>query len=296
MRVCLLSAMLCGLPATACGQSSPLATEVIYGHKDGLALTFDVFEPDGEPNGAAVVFMVSGGWRSMWTPHAQTRVVLSPFLAAGYKGFAVRHGSSPRYGIADAVRDVRLAIRTIKHDAKKYGIDADRVGVVGMSAGGHLTLMLATTADDGDAKGTTPVARTSSRIAAGVALVPPSDITNYVWSTPDLEKQYLNFPGLNITVKEAKAVSPLYFVTKDDAPCLIISGGKDTLVLPEQGRWMHEKMDEIGVANKFVLYENSGHGLENDMLSAVTEAVQWFDTHLAEAATTTTTPPSADQP
>ena len=107
MRVCLLSAMLCGLPATACGQSSPLATEVIYGHKDGLALTFDVFEPDGEPNGAAVVFMVSGGWRSMWTPHAQTRVVLSPFLAAGYKGFAVRHGSSTRYGIADAVgRDI----------------------------------------------------------------------------------------------------------------------------------------------------------------------------------------------
>jgi len=126
-----------------------------------------------------------------------------------------------------------------------------------------------------------------------VALVPPSDITNYVWSTPGLEKQYFNFPGLDITVKEAKAVSPLYFVTKDDAPCLIISGGKDTLVLPEQGRWIHEKMDEIGVPNKFVLYENSGHGLENDMFSAVTEAVQWFDTHLANTATAS---PSADQP
>jgi len=192
-----------------------LSTEVIYGHKDGVALTFDVFEPDVEPNGAAVVFIVSGGWFSKWNPPEQTRVVLSPFLAAGYKGFAVRHGSSPRYSIAEAAADV-----------------------------------------------------------------PPSDLTNYVWSTPGLNNQYRQFPGLNIAKEEAKSVSPLYFVTADDAPCLVISGGKDTLVLPEQGRWIHEKMDEIGVENKFVLYENSGHGLENDMSSAVAESLQWFDAHL----------------
>ena len=256
------------------------STEVIYGHKDGLALTFDVFEPDVEPNGAAVVFIVSGGWFSKWNPPEQTRVVLSPFLAAGYKGFAVRHGSSPRYSIAEAAADVQQAVRTIRHDAKLYSIDANRVGVMGMSAGGHLTLMLATTGDDGIVEAKDPRDRTSSRIAAGVALVPPSDITNYVWSTPDLNSQYLRFPGLNIAKEEAKSVSPLYFVTADDAPCLVISGGKDTLVLPEQGRWIHEKMDEIGVENKFVLYENSGHGLEKDMPSVVAESLQWFNAHL----------------
>ena len=99
---------------------------VIYGHKDGLALTFDVFEPDIEPNGSAVVFIVSGGWFSKWSPPAQTRTLLSPFLAAGYTGFAVRHGSSPRYSIAEAVADVRRAIRTIRHDAKQYSIDSNR--------------------------------------------------------------------------------------------------------------------------------------------------------------------------
>lgn len=273
--------LLCAASSTQClAQPTKASREVIYGHKDGLAMTFDVFEPDRDANGAAVVFMVSGGWRSQWTPPAQTRLVLSPFLAGGYKGFAVRHGSSPRYSIAEAVSDVRLAIRTIKRDAETYGIDPDRIGVVGMSAGGHLTLMLATTADDGDSRGTTSLKRTSSRIAAGVALVPPSDITNYVWGTPGLDPQYLNYPGLDISREDAKAVSPLYFVTPDDAPCLVISGGKDTLVLPEQGRWIHEKMDEIGVPNKFVLYEESGHGLENDMFRAVGEAVAWFDIHL----------------
>lgn len=254
--------------------------EVIYGHKDGLALTFDVFEPDADPNEAAVVFIVSGGWFSHWAPPAQTRMRLKPFLAAGYKGFAVRHGSSPRYSIAEAVADVRRAIRTIRRDAKEYRIDPNRIGVYGMSAGGHLTLMLATTGDDGDPTAKDPLEKISSRIAAGVAFVPPSDITNYVWSTPGLADQYRTFPALDISKEDAKAVSPLFFVTKDDAPCLVMSGGKDTLVLAEQGRWIHEKMDEIGVENKFVVYENSGHGLGKDLPSAVGEAVKWFDQYL----------------
>lgn len=258
----------------------PQHQEVIYGHKDGLAMTFDVFQPDAEPNGAAVVFIVSGGWFSKWSPPQQTRMLMSPFLAKGYTGFAVRHGSSPRYSIAEAVADVRQAVRTIRRDAKQYGIDPQRIGVYGMSAGGHLTLMLATTGDDGNPSATDPLERISSRITAGVAFVPPSDITPYVWSTPGLHSQYRNFPGLNISKEEAQAVSPLYFVTEDDAPCLVMSGGKDTLVLPEQGRWIHEKMDEAGVENKFIIYENSGHGLEKNLPEAVNEAVKWFDKYL----------------
>lgn len=268
-RFTLALALLIIQTSSMIAQDTANSKEVIYGHKDGLAMTFDVFEASGEPNGAAVVFIVSGGWRSRWVPPEQAKQVLNPFLSAGYTGFAVRHGSSPRYSIAEAVSDVRLAIRFIREHAQDYGIDADRIGVTGMSAGGHLTLMLATTAEDDD-----------SRIAAGVALVPPSDITSYIWSTPELDPQYRNFPGLDISKEEAKAVSPLYFVTKDDAPCLVISGGKDTLVPPEQGEWIHEKMDEVGVENKFILYENSGHGLENDMFRAVTEAVRWFDKYL----------------
>lgn len=284
MTVWILAVALC-LPASiVCSQEAqaekPTTKEVIYGHKDGLAMTFDVFEPSGEANGAAVVFIVSGGWFSKWAPPEQTKIVLGPFLAAGYKGFAVRHGSSPRYSIAEAVADVKRAIRTIRKDASSYGIDSERIGVFGMSAGGHLTLMLATTGEDGSPRARDPLKQASSRIAAGVALVPPSDITNYVWSTPELDKQYRNFPGLNISKREARAVSPLYFVTRDDAPCLVISGGKDTLVLPEQGKWIHEKMDEIGVENKFVLYENSGHGLEKDMPKAVAETLAWFAEHL----------------
>ncbi|MEO1527166.1 MAG: alpha/beta hydrolase [Planctomycetota bacterium] len=259
--------------------------EIIYGHKDGLALTYDVFDPT-HPNGAAVVFIVSGGWRSKWTPHDETRQIIAPFQLAGYTCFAVRHGSSPRYSIAEAVSDVRRAIRHIRRSAEDHPFDPDRIGVLGMSAGGHLTLMLATTGDEGDLNAEDPVARSGSRIAAGVALVPPSDLTGYVWSTPGLHERYRGYPGLDITKDEAKSVSPLYFVSSDDAPCLIISGGKDELVPPEQGQQIHEKLTEAGVKSKFVLYENAGHDLDRNFASVYMESMYWFHQHLGVEAPT----------
>lgn len=266
------------ISATVCAQPTDVR-EVIYGHKDGLALTYDIFEP-AQPNGAAVVFIVSGGWRSKWTPPNETRQVIAPFQLAGFTCFAVRHGSSPRYSIAEAVSDVRRAIRSIRRSADDESFDAERIGVVGMSAGGHLTLMLATTGDDGDPDAEDAVNRSSSRIAAGVALVPPSDITAYVWSTPGLHERYRGYPGLDISKEAARELSPLYFVTPEDAPCLIISGGKDELVPPEQGRKMHEKLQDTGVESKFVLYEDTGHDLGGNFAGVYFEALQWFQKHL----------------
>jgi hypothetical protein len=63
---------------------------VIYGHKDGLAMTFDVFEPESEANGAAVLFIVGGGWFSRWAPPEQTRtfyVWSTPNLEDKYRKF-----------------------------------------------------------------------------------------------------------------------------------------------------------------------------------------------------------------
>src|SRR5437868_12297772 len=71
--------------------------DVIYGRKFGTALTMDVFRPKSEANGAAIVWVVSGGW---FSSHEQ---VPSKFGGGGYTMFAVVHGSQPRYTIVDAV-------------------------------------------------------------------------------------------------------------------------------------------------------------------------------------------------
>src|SRR5438132_3319037 len=101
--------------------SVEIIPDVVYGHKDGMALTFDVLKPKANANGAAVIFMVSGGWVSTYTPPQQT-AERSPFKDLLDKGFAVialRHGGSPKYLIPDIVADVRRGVRFIRFNAKQ---------------------------------------------------------------------------------------------------------------------------------------------------------------------------------
>lgn len=256
--------------------------DVVYGHKDGLALTMDVHRPEGEPHGAAILFMVSGGWYSRWAPPERTRPILQPYLDQGYTVLAVRHGSSPRYGIPDAVADVRRAVRFVRKHAGRLGVDADRLGVLGMSAGGHLSLMLGTTGDGGRPDAADELERVSSRVAAVVALVPPTDLRVAVWDAPESLPAYRNYPALNLPLKEAERYSPLVHVTEDDAPALVIMGGRDELVPPKHGHWIDEALAGAGVERKLIVLEGAGHGLEGpeNRSRVIRESVGWFDRHL----------------
>jgi acetyl esterase/lipase len=244
---------------------SKIEADVVYGHKDGLALTMDIYHPETEANDAAILFMVSGGWFSRWAPPAQTKPLFQPYLDAGYAVFAVRHGSSPRYSIPEAVADVQRAVRFVRQNAKRFGIDADRMGVLGMSAGGHLSLMLGTTGDDGIPTAKDDLDKVPSRVAAVVALVPPTDLRVAVWDAPESLPAYRGFPALNLAMEKAGPNSPLVHVTSDDAPALVIMGGKDELVPPKHGHWIDDEGDE-------------------NRATMIREVVGWFDENLARKA------------
>ncbi|WP_442481741.1 alpha/beta hydrolase [Aeoliella sp. SH292] len=273
-----------GFPAQAEEELSPkIQPDVVYGHKDGLAMTFDVHRPEKEANGAAILFVVSGGWYSIWTPPEQLRPMFAPFLDQGYTVLAVRHGSSPRYKIPEAVDDLQRAVRYVRLNAEELGVDADRLGVMGMSAGGHLSLMLGTTGDDGDAKATDPVGRESSRVQAVVALVPPTDLRVAVWEAPESLPEYRRFPALDMPLEEAGEQSPLTQVTADDAPSLVMMGGKDDLVPPRHGEWIDAAFEKAGVERRLVVLPDAGHNLFTPGNAGEVQGamVEWFDKHLA---------------
>ena len=95
-------------PIGAEAQASEILPDIVYGHKDGMALTFDVFKP-ASPNGAGILYMVSGGWFSRWRAPEEAEVGYAPLLEAGFTVFSVRHGSSPRYHVAEAGKvDLRV--------------------------------------------------------------------------------------------------------------------------------------------------------------------------------------------
>lgn len=275
-----LALLLAGAGPVGAGEVT-ITPDIVYGHKHGLAMTCDMFRPATGANGAVLLFMVSGGWYSAWMPPAQALQMFQPLTDRGYTVIAVRHGSSPKFTIPEAVDDVRLAVRHVRHHAARLGVDPERIGVFGMSAGGHLSLMLATTGDDGDDAAADPVLQTSARVRAACAWVAPTDLRGVAWSAPDHHKQYDRFPALDLDQPEAARMSPLLAVSADDAPALLIAGGRDELVPADHSRWIHDALTAHGVPSRLLVMENAGHGFQGkDLATAVAAMVAWFDEQL----------------
>jgi len=254
-----------------------ITPDVVYGHKHGMALTFDVFRPDGG-NNVGILFMVSGGWYSMWAPPEQTMGLFKPLLDKGFTVFAVRHGSSPKYVVPEAVSDVRRSVRFIRLHAKRFGVDPDRLGVCGASAGGHLSLMLGTTSDAGDLQAKDKVLRISNRVAAVVAYFPPTDLRPYV---KEGSPYLVSFPALKFDPNEVDAVSPLRHVSPDDPPTLMIHGDKDTLVPLWHSEKMRDALKAQGVATDLLTIKGAGHGFRGEDAQRGNAAwVAWFEKHL----------------
>ena len=259
-----------------------ITPDVVYGHKDGLAMTYDVYRPQEKANGAGVLFIVSGGWYSGWAPPDARNPLFAALTDKGYTVFAVRHGSSPRYGIPDAVADVRRAVRHIRQQADTHGIGPQRIGVFGMSAGGHLSLMLGTAGDDGLPDDKDPLLKVSDRVQAVVAYVAPTDLTIMVKDAPDRLPAYARFPALDLDLAAAQTHSPLRQVSPDDAPTLLLAGGKDDLVPISHSRNIEKALAAAKVPTRLVEYPDSGHSLAPaDIQQSLTEMIAWFETHLA---------------
>ena len=128
----LLPLLALAAPAAEAEKKAEVVPDVVYGHKDGLALTMDVIKP-AKPSGAAVLWIQSGGWYSHWVEPRLWLGVGKPFLDKGITLFIVRHGSAPKYTVPEAIADVRRAVRFVHLKAKDYHVDPDRLGVTGLS-------------------------------------------------------------------------------------------------------------------------------------------------------------------
>jgi acetyl esterase/lipase len=265
-----------GLEGAAEPRQPFVTTDVVYGHKDGLALTFDVYRPV-HPNGAGVISIVSGGWQSSVELGRLLAAYYPPLNGKGFTVFAVRHGSSPRYPMAAIVADRRRATRFIRQHAGKYAVDPNRIGVFGSSAGGQLALLLGTTADSGDPSASDAVLRESSRVAAVVAYFPPTDLSRW--------EHRRAFPATALTEAEAAQYSPIRFVSGGAAPSLIVHGDADKVVPIVEGQTMYAALSKAGVPASFVRIEAAGHRFDGaDFTRANAEMVRWFEQHLRGTA------------
>lgn len=244
--------------------------DVVYGHKDGMALTMDVFEPSVKRKGIGLLFMVSGGWVSTWMPSEQMAAFFKPLSDEGYTIIAVRHGSSPKYNIPEIVEDVRKALAHVDKQADAWQIDRTKLGVFGFSAGGHLSLMLGTTANDKKA---------GPKIAAVAAVFPPTDLAPYKTPGNPLMEQ---FPALKFDSKRNDEFSPLRQVSGPDAPTLLVHGDKDELVPISHSQNIKDAFSKESVPCELVVIEGAAHGFNAEGNRIMFESMrEWFKTHLA---------------
>ncbi len=267
--------------------------DVVYGHKDGMALTFDVFKPKKARNGAAVIFMVSGGWVSRYTPPESFLNPLSTssaprfqdLLNNGFTVIALRHGSSPKYLIPEIVADVRRGVRFIRHYAKRWEIDPNRLGVYGGSAGGHLSLMIGLASDSGDPAAGEDFMKASDRVQAVVAYFPPVDLRPLVrgLNPPPTGTVLDRFPALNFEKEKAADFSPIVFVTSDDPPTLLIHGDQDPLVNISNSQIIFDALKKNSVKTDFITITGASHGFRGeDAKRAMAATVSWFEQTLVK--------------
>jgi acetyl esterase/lipase len=273
-RSVVVSTVLC-LATAAAAQTGAITPDVVYGHKDGLAMTFDVLKPTVAPNGAGILFIVSGGWNSRWQPVSEVQPRWEPALKKGFTVFVVRHGSAPRYNVAEAFADVQRAVRFIRLNAKQYGVDAERLGVHGGSAGGHLSLMLGLNSDTGDPTQKDEVLRGSSRVAAVVAYYPPVDLRtqsgqNGSFAAKTTESFFYGdglavaraqerWPALRVDEKERTRLSPITHVSPDDPPVLFVHGDADVVVDLNASQRLHAALQEKKVKSELHVIPGAAH-------------------------------------
>ncbi len=278
-------------------------SEIIYGRKDGMALTMTVLTPKQNPNGRAIISVLSGNWVSSERMREGFPEKIQMYIDRGYTVFGVMVGCQPRYTIPDEIIDLKRAVRFIRYNAKDFGIDAGKIGITGSSSGGHLSLMVATSDETVNSKSTDPVDKVSSRVQAAAVFYPPTDFINFggpntsetinqaglvftgvaaafdfkYWS--DTSKTYVTITDTKKRLAIAKEISPVNSVSPDDPPVIIIHGDKDVLVPKQQSESIIAKFKEAKVPFNLIIKEGGGHGWRNRDVEEK-NFIDWFDKYL----------------
>ncbi|MFY9234434.1 MAG: alpha/beta hydrolase [Fimbriimonadaceae bacterium] len=267
--------------------------DVTYSKVAGEELKMDIYRPPsgpvavgiaGQPAGTnaklPVVLVIHGGAWISGTRKDMTQMA-QELAKRGVVAATISYRLAPKHKWPAMLDDVQTAVRFLRANAAKYGIDPKKVGAAGASAGGHLSVFLGVT----DTRDKNPVEYPgfSSKVKAVFDIFGPTDLTNRVDFPPNAMMNMLSLQVFGKKFEDAgeiaRSASPLFLVTSDDAPTFILQGLADPLVNPNQSRVLEKKLKEVGVRCDSAYVEGMPHGLpleQDKVKAAVEKAVKWF--------------------
>ena len=269
-------------------QPAPPAPElnVSYGAAGGENLLLDVYRAATPGPHPAVALIHGGGWAGgdksgfAWAGTTLAR--------AGFVCFSIDYRLAPKFTYPVQLQDVCRALRWIRAHAKDYDVDPARLGALGDSAGGHLSLMLGVIKPDAYKVPDDPNRDQSCRVQCVVDIYGPSDMTPQLMpEAAPIIQGFIGAPFQDAPNTWLDA-SPITHVAKGAAPTIFLHGDADTLVPLEQSRLMEAALDKVGVTTEMVVVHNGGHGFpgatQADIEHAFNRGFKFLHAHLLASA------------
>jgi acetyl esterase/lipase len=204
--------------------------------------------------GAAIVICPGGGYRAL-SGVKEGSAVAEYLNSIGISAFVLKYRLGPKYGQPNQLLDASRAMRIVRSRAKEWGIDANRIGILGFSAGGHLASTLSTHFDSGNPNSTDEIEKMSSRPDLQVLIYPVVTMGEFTH-----QGSKMNLLGENPTDELVKKYSNELQVTKDTPPAFIVHGVEDKSVPLENSLQYVQALRKNGVPFEFHLYEKGPHG------------------------------------
>lgn len=221
-----------------------------------------------------VVWIHGGGWQGGSKEGCPARHL----TGEGFAVASVNYRLSGHATFPAQIHDCKTAIRFLRANADKYGLDPDRVGVWGSSAGGHLVSLLGTSGDVKELEGPDLYADQSSRVQAVCNYYGPTELlkmgeqsgpnSRLDHDSPNSPESKLLGGPVQQQVELARLASPMTHISKDDPPFLTVHGDADPVVPVQQGKTFHEALKQAGVDSELYVVKEGGHGnFRDDSLS-----------------------------
>ena len=233
-----------------------------------------------------IVYIHGGAWKS--GNKEQGLRHLTPYVESGkYIGASIGYRLSSESKWPNQIYDCKAAIRWIRGNAKKYNIDADKIGAIGHSAGGHLVSMLGTSSNIKALEGSLgDYKKLLSNVNCVVNFFGPSAFLEMSKFPSNIDHDSSQSPesqliggALNENKKNAKLASPIHYVSKDDVPFMHIHGTNDQLVPYNQSVIFNKKLLQAGCESVLITVKEGGHGgFKNEKIKILTN--KFFDKHL----------------
>jgi acetyl esterase/lipase len=250
--------------ATSIPSNVEVVKDVPFCTGGGHPLLLDMYLPRNPISRSmpAVLWIHGGGWRIGGKSNSR---VAAELAARGFVGASAEYRLSGEAPFPAAIEDTKCAVRYLRANAQKYGIDPDRIGVAGSSAGAHLALLIGTAPASAGLEGRGGWDGVPSRVQAVLSWFGPADFS--VGPTAfERGKGPSIIAFLGGTPKQNPAnyrnASPVTWVAKGDPPLLMFHGDEDTTVPHDQSVRMEAAYRKAGLDVELVTVKYAGHGFK----------------------------------